>query len=369
MKKMFCLLLVIAMAIPVFADFNVKVDGHSPTVSGGVGADAFNILVNEAFEGVLGTLEDQIRDVFPNSPDKLLNAMANSSVYASHGATTRGYGGYKLFTATVGPTFGIQLPNGISAFMNDLENMQDTIENEHDIRLGVSPSLMNLHFGLNMGKILPERLGILKTEHLYFGIRFGYFRLPEISGLSFNSLTLGFTANYQIIPNVSLAGLVKWRGISLGTGFIYNSNKVGFTMPLGDDIIEPIGSSGANIHMKPEASIKLNISTYTIPLEAVTAIKLLIFNIPLGIGADIAFGGTSLGLGVKSPINIEGSTYTDNNDGNISVKVGAKRAPDIFNFKIISGFGINAGPVVFDIPITYYPSSSYTIGLTIGAVF
>jgi len=375
MKKLFCLLLIIAIAIPAFAEFKVKVEGDAPTVYGpgsDPGVTLFNQEVKEAFDSVKSEIESQIQDLFPNSPDKLLHAMANSSVYSSHGATTRGYAGYKLFTATVGPTFGVQLPNGLSSVVNDIGNLSETIERDHDIKLGVSPNLFNLHFGLSMGaiKILPEHLGLLKKNHLYFGIRFGYFNLPSFSGLSFSSFTLGLTANYQIIPNISLAGLVKWRGINIGTGFIYNSNKLGFTMNL-DSIDQGIGTGSSRVHMEPDLSVKLDISTYTIPLEAVTAIKLLIFNIPFGIGADLAFGSTSLGFGVDSDIKLNNlpNGYTDKGNGNVSVKASAKNSPNFFNFKIITGFGIHAGPVVFDIPITYYPADSYTIGLTVGAVY
>jgi len=373
MKKLFCVLLVIAMAIPAFADFTVKVEGKAPTVSGtGLGVAAYNTEVEEIFANALGEIEGQIQDLFPNSPNKLLNAMANSSVYTSHGATTRGYAGYKLFTATVGPSFGVQLPNGISSVIDDIGNLSDTLERDHDIQLGVSPNLFNLHFGLCMGaiKILPAHLGFLKRDNMYIGVRFGYFSLPSFSGLNFSSFTLGLTANYQIIPNIGLAGLVKWRGINVGTGFIYNSNKIGFTMDL-DQVNESI-PTGGNIQMNPDLSVNLDISTFTIPLEAVTAIKLLIFNIPFGIGADLAFGSTTLGFGINSDIRLDSipSGYTDNRDGNVSVKASTKNSPNFFNFKIITGFGINAGPVVFDIPITIYPANdSYTIGLTVGAVF
>jgi len=371
MKKNFCLLLVFTMAIPVFAQFQINVVGQAPTV-GGTNANLINPALANAFNSVISELNAQYKDLFPKSPDKFLRAMSNSSVYASHGATTRGYGGYKIFSATVGPTVGFQLPSGIGAFMNDLDGLSDSLEREGDINLGYAINMMNVNVGINMGvfKFLPEHLGVLKRDNLYVGLRAGYFRLPNLSDLSFNSLTLGVTANYQLIPTVGLS-LLKWRGVNIGTGFIYNSNKIGFSMPLGDFISEPIAGGFGTIQMKPVTSVKLDVSTYTIPLEVVTAVKLLIFNIPFGIGADLAFGKTSLGLGVDSNVTISGlpAGAYQASPGVISVSANAKSSPSVFNFKIMTGLGLSMGPVVIDFPFTYYPANySYTLGLTLGAV-
>jgi hypothetical protein len=44
--------------------------------------------------------------------------------------------------------------------------------------------------------------------------------------------------------------------------------------------------------------------------------------------------------------------------------------PTRANFKIMSGLGFTLGPVIIDIPITYYPASNgFNLGITIGAVW
>jgi hypothetical protein len=358
MKRLFCLLIIIALAVPAFAEFNVSVTGHAPTSSN----TTENAALQLAFNGVLTDLTNQFKETLPNSPQNLLQAMGNSSVYASHGATTRGYGGYKIFSATIGTMYGIQLPGSIASASDDLENISNIIERDGDVYLGASPNAFNVNVGLNMG--------IFKIEKLYLGLRVGYFKMPEgiIKDLNYQSLTLGVTANYQIIPSVSLAGFITWRGLSLGSGFIYSSSKESITIPIGDPISQT--SSGITMKMNPKATVNLDITTFTIPLEAVTAIKLLIFNIPFGVGADLAFGKTSLGLGIDSDLNITGGSGTINK-GDISVNVSASNSPSFFNFKFMTGLGINAGPFVFDIPITYYPGKhqGLNFGLTIGAVF
>jgi hypothetical protein len=369
MRKLFCLLLVFAMIIPAFAETSEKIDfgvkGHAPTVTG-TGADLFNQEIKTAFDKALDEISDRFDNIKYGSPQKFLGAMSSSSAYASHGATTRAYSGYKIFSATVGPMFGFQLPKGISSFIKDgFGDVQDSLKEEGDVNLGMSPNMLNANIGLSMK--------FIKLDHLYLGVRVGYFNLPNlINNFHYKNYTIGLTANYQIIPSLSLAGLVAWRGLNLGSGFIYNNSKASMIMPLGDPIREEIGNGQGYICMEPKAAMNLTTNTYTIPLEAVTAIKLLIFNIPFGIGADLAFGNTSLGFGVNSDIDLQdlAGGYKQATKGDISVSAGASNKPSFFNFKIMTGFGITAGPVVFDIPLTFYPANKgYSIGLTIGAVF
>lgn len=368
MKRLFCLLLVFAMTIPAFAE-RIIVTGIAPTVSG-TGAEIINGNVKAAFDKMLVDLNNQFNNIA--NPKKFLQAMGNSSVYASHGATTRDYGGYKMFSVTTGMMVGMELPKDILSIMNDLDGLSASLEREGDIKLGFSPNILNAHIGLNMGvfKFLPEKLGVIKRDDLYIGFRVGYFKLPDIiDDFNYKSLTLGITTNYQLVSPVSITSFIKWRGINIGSGFIYNGSKVSLIVPL-DEISEDITTDG-RIYMNPKAFLNLDTKTYTIPLEAVTAIKFLIFNIPLGVGADLAFGSTSLKFGINSDIELQGLPgYTDNRDGRLFVKGGVSNSPSFFNFKIMTGLGISAGPVVFDIPVTIYPvANGYSIGITIGAVF
>jgi hypothetical protein len=365
MKKLFCVLLVFTMAFSAFAEFNVKVTGNAPTVSG-TGSDAYNAELQKAFDDAQKQYNDLFNETFPpGSKDplqNLLQSMGNSSAYASHGATTRAYGGYKIFSATIGMMFGVQLPSGISTVFDDLGNIGDSIAEDHDVKLGASLNIFNAHVGLNMG--------IFGIDKLYLGLRVGYFNLPEMWGLSFNNFTLGVTANYQIIPSLSLAGLVTWRGVSLGTGVIYNNSKVNFPVSLGDTVKEDI-AGGGNVSMDPEVMLLIDTGTVIIPLEAITSIKLVIFNIPFGIGADLAFGSASVGFRSNSKISLNDlpTQYTESKKGDISIEGSVSNSASIFNFKIMTGLGFAAGPVIFDFPVTIYPAGGYNFGFTIGAVF
>jgi hypothetical protein len=368
MKKLFCVLLVFAMAVSASAEkepFNFKITGTAPTVTGTGSAD-FNNAIDDAFKTALIELNAQLDKIGIGQPTDFLGSMANSSAFGSHGAATSAYSGYKMLSATIGPMVGLQLPSGIMSIMDDLDKMSETLEKDGDINLGVSPNMFNINFGLNMG--------FIKLDKLYLGARLGFFKMPDglLEGFSYDNLLFGVTANYHIIPSVSLAKIIIWRGVSVGGGLLFNNSNIKFTIPLDKDIDEPI-AGGGRIIMNPEAILNMKVFTCTIPLEAVTAIKLLIFNIPLGIGADIAFGETSLGFGVKSDIDLEDLPYgyTQATNGSISINAGASGKPGFFNFKIMTGLGFVMGPVVIDIPFTIYPSAhpGYNLGFTIGAVF
>lgn len=367
MKKLFFMSLVFVLAIPAFTDtIDFGITGHAPTVTGGPLEDSYNSHIQSAFNNVLDEIRSQFNDIEFASPKKFLRAMGNSSVYASHGATTRAYTGYKIFTATIGPMFGFQLPSSLGSIVKDLSHISETLERDGDINLGISPNILNINVGLNMG--------IFKINKLYLGLRVGYFKLPSIiENFKYSNFSFGITANYHIIPTYNLTGLVTWRGLSIGGGFIYNNSKISLAVPLGDPIYENIGGGlSGSIYMEPKAALNLNVNTFTIPLEAMTAIKVLIFNIPLGVGADLAFGKTSLKFGLNSDIKLIGlsSGYTKTTNGDVSVNAGASNTPTVFNFKIMTGLGFSMGPVVIDIPFTYYPASrGYNLGFTMGAVY
>jgi hypothetical protein len=370
MKKLSCLLLILALTVPAFAE--IKVTGTAPTVTG-TGADLFNKATEEAFKNAIDDLNDKLK-VF-KGPDSLLEAMGNSSVYASHGATTRGYGGYKIFTATIGPMVGFQLPKDIASLMDDMDGLSDSLDKDGDVKFGISPNVLNANVGLSLGvfKFLPEHLGVLKRDNLYLGLRIGYFNLQDfIEDFDYSSFTFGLTVNYQIIPSVSLAGLIAWRGVSLGSGLLYNHSKTSISMAVTDTEPQDIVGYDSKLAFKdPRVSINLTTNTFTIPLEAVTAIKLVIFNIHFGLGADLAFGATTFGAGITTATEYENlpDNFQKDKEGQVTANGELSILPSFFNFKIMTGLGITAGPVVFDIPITYYPASGYSIGLTIGAVF
>jgi len=366
--KLFFAILFLAGTISAFA---LDIKGSAPQFTGTY-ATTFQTEVNKAFNTALGELQDMAGDI-DSKPEDFIQSWGNSAVFASHGATQRAYGEYKLFSFTLGPMIGIQLPGDPFSIMNDLDNLTQKLNDDRDIKLGISPQVFNARLGINTSKFLLDKL--------YLGLHIGFMKLDGndfgLDGFSFNNFSLGVTANYQLIPQKKLAaGLLLWRGVNVGSGLIYQGTKIGYTIEM-ERIEQSMGSvSGITgtqtLTLDPKMILDMNINTVTIPLEATTAVKLLWFlNIPLGVGADLAFGKSDMKVGMTGDVNAKNlpSGVTQSAPGSLSVDAGGDMAPSFFNLKLMTGIGLNFGPVVIDIPVTFYLGNGYSIGLTIGAVW
>jgi len=362
-------ILFIALTVSAFAQ-KLHVIGTAPTYSG---SDPIVSTLNSAIGGIFDNFLKDINSQIGNinaKPEKLIQAFGDSQVFASNGATQRGYGDYKKFSVTVGPMFGLKLPGDPTEIVKDLENLAQKLNNEHDIALGVSPQAFNVRVGINASEFL--------LKNLYLGLHLSYMKTSsedlklgkDIPPFNFESFSIGATANYQLITSKKiLGGLFLWRGVNIGSGVIFSGTTFGLDMPL-NDFNETI-SGNTRLVIKPNLSLDMKIDTITIPIEAVTGIKLLGFlNIPIGIGADIAFGKSDIGIGMNATINTTGlPAGITSTPGSLSLKAGGDMVPTFCNFKIMTGLGLNFGPVIIDIPLTYYFDNGYSVGLTIGAVW
>jgi hypothetical protein len=369
MKKIACILLLAAIAATsAFAQLTAT--GRAPQVTGltgGAAVDAeFNSLLNGAFDDLLNDLNKQLREVAFGNPSNFVKAMGNASAFGSHGATNRHYAGYKIFSASLGFMAGIQLPEELGAFIEHAGDLGNRLTEDGDINLGLNPQFFNAQVGFNTSFLV---------KNLYLGLRLGFFNLPssEAIPLSCKTFTLGVLANYQFIPKLSLAKVIEWRGLNFGSGIIYHNSQASLAGVSIGDAIPPITVSGdTTISMDPTASFNFKINTVTVPLEAMTAIKLVFLNIPLGLGVDMVFGSSDLRFGVDSDINLDGlpAGATQSSKGSISVSGGAKEAPSFFNLKLMTGLGLCFGPVYLDIPFTYYfITQGYNLGITLGVSF
>ncbi|MDR0315546.1 MAG: hypothetical protein LBH97_01445 [Treponema sp.] len=369
-----CFFLILAGTLSVFA---LDVESEAPYYSGGLVADALNLSIKNAFDDALGQLDSMIGGI-NSKPEDFIRSWGNSAIFASHGATQRAYGGYKLLSITAGSMLGLQLPIDPltlkygSGSLDELGAIIEKLNNEGDIELSFSPQLINVQFGLNTSKFL--------LNNLYLGIRFGTIKLDNlIDGFSFNSFTLGLTANYQLLEPKSAAKLLVWRGLNVGAGFVYHNTTLGYTYILdtieenldltSDSTMNVLGSPVLKID--PKLFLDMKINTVTIPLEITTAVQLLSLNLALGVGVDLGFGSSNLKIGLDGDITIDGlneNHVTREKDGYVSVSAGGEMTPRFFNFKFMTGIGFIIGPVIVDIPITFYVGNGYNIGFTFGVV-
>jgi len=360
MKKLLCILLIFAGFVSVSAD-KLKFTVIRPVFD--------DAAVNAALIPIFNTLQTDLDNQFGDinaEPKNLIQGFGNAAVYASHGGTLRGYAGYNRFAFSTGLMLGVQLPASFGELMdyaNEPDDFRKQLNDDGDIVFGINPQLFNINLGINTSNFLMDRL--------YLGVRFGYMNIPS-DMMTFDNILVGVTANYQLFQARRLGFLLGWRGLSLGTGVIYQQTNLKFSLEQNDmGYNNELGSTGVTMNFTPKFYADTKITTVTIPLEAVTAVRLLFINIPFGVGVDLAFGKSDFKFGVDMDINFGGdmSGLTQTQQGSVSVEGGGDIPPAFANFKIMTGIGFVLGPVIIDVPVTIYAKNGFALGLTVGIVF
>lgn len=277
---------------------------------------------------------------------KLVKGFANASAYSSHVATQRGYQGFDKFAITAGTMAAAQVP----ATVIDLgyyNKLADRLMKTGDVYVGVAWNAWSLNVGVKLPADLTisAKFGMLKYTYDKFDI---------------DGMNAGGMINYQIIrPKAPPVKFVLWRGLSVGTGFIWQYNKTRYHYK------SPEPQSSGNYIIQPELKIFAKSESYVIPLEISTAVRLFwVLNIHAGGGIDFAWGSSRLNYSSMGLI-ADGSTiglYT------IYGRQGGT-GPTKFLPKIFCGPGLNFGPVIIDIPFTYYFNNGFDAGVTLGVVW
>jgi hypothetical protein len=363
------------------------VNGEAPRFKGGnypTGVlEEINNQMASDFNKFIDSLNDNLA-FLPKIVPNFTKGLANASVFSSDGASQRGYEGYKAFSITFGSVIAFQIPE-----LSIINKVTDVINNSEDDIVDSIKNIFNIPFTFGFdAKALNAQLGINTSfllKGLYLGFNFGMFDTDWIeiipSDFSFKTMSIGVNASYQLIGQKSLLGLFVWRGLNLGAGFTWQKTSFAFTPSLSINDLEPFPlipmPSGGDINLPLDGSLHLGFdtNTYIIPLKAVTSLRLLGFlNVALGAGCDIAFGGSS--------IDARGSFYvSDSDDIKQSLPEGVEMdlpsltinlpvetsSPGLFNPKVMGAVGFNFGPIIIDIPLTYYfKDNGYSLGFTLG---
>src|SRR4030042_1291505 len=214
---------------------------------------------------------------------KLAQGMANASVYSSHVATQRGYQGYDKFAITVGTMAAAQVP-ATSTHLSYYKKLHERLMKEGDLNIGVAWNALSLNIGVKL------------PADLYLSGKFGYLKY-KYEEYDFDGINAGGMINYQVVrPKAPPVKFVLWRGISLGTGFIWQRNITAIHHEA-----DPISSGGYTI--KPVLDITARTESYVIPLEISTAVRLFwVLNIHAGGGIDFAAGTSNLRYSAKGTL-------------------------------------------------------------------
>lgn len=309
-----------------------------------------------ALDSAVASANTQL-SLFKNQTD-LAKGFADANAFSSHSATLQGFQNYDLFAVGVGFMAGVQAPSADPDYYKNTK-IEEDIRKDGDISAGFSTGL-SLIAGIHARFITPA---------LYLSVQVGKLDVGDAEeSYRFKNTVYGFGINYGLfMPRSILLGFMKWRGISLATGLIYQHNEANFEMEL-DQITQPVAGP-ISLALDPSVNFGFDITTYTIPVEAVTSFQLLwILNVSAGIGADIIYGSSDLLITSTGTVTVTGTTLTQN--GIVEVDGSTKGvSPSKIRPKIMAGLGLNILLVKIEVPVVYYPGSGAAVGLTASVVF
>ncbi|MEX2444805.1 MAG: hypothetical protein WD492_14470 [Alkalispirochaeta sp.] len=339
--------------------------------------------------GPLDQLEDTINaeDLGQYADLPLLaKAAANAGSAAAHLGTQRAFSDYRAFALVIGTGSSLAIPDVDPSY---LERLQEDVESSGDIYVGAAIQPVTASLGINLSRLIPRTRADVKL---------GYANIPDGTieeGLSFNALSVGVNANYQLLRSRQLPlGFVRWRGLTLASGFMYQRNETNLTVDIAEDSFNQVlyadpdlsgdpnfntdgsGNPIATLTVSPSVTVAMESKTYTIPLEATTGLRLLwLLDVNFGAGVDLVFGESELVFGADAALDVtevNPDYVEDTSPGSVGFGVTNTEAPQFFRPRITGGVGVNLGPIKLDVPLMlYFDQDGNTVmaGVNVGIVF
>lgn len=341
-------------------------------------ATAFNNTIDTAKKNLSGFKELK----------NLAEGFANANAYSINSASLQGFQNYSLFALAGGLMVGVQAPSPNVSYYSKIA---DDIQKQGDLYAGIGASVSFFNLGLNAKFIMPG---------LYLNAKYGTFA-RNVGDFKMDFQVMGVGFNYRLIDTKSLIGFVKWRGISLGSGFYMQSDKL--NLKIDADTVKTLAPFRANVlatatnhadslqkgilmdqlgydKNNPEATLSLNpsftmgldVNTYTIPFDAVTSVSLFfgLINLTAGLGMDLNFGTNKIILSGETGAGVTSdSTKIKFNPAKVKIDGNGSAGPSATRFRAMTGAGIGLGPIKLDVPVIYYPASGFAFGATVAVVW
>ena len=316
-----------------------------------------------AWAADFNNIEDELRDKIAEKygkyekGEKLNKGIGNANALTAGGGYMHTANGYDWITVAVSVNGAVAMDKLALGQFND--DFFDEFEDEGDMYMGAGLQVITASVGFNLGHLL-------KWDHgLYITLKGGVSKLST-DDFDFDAYNLGFMVNYQLIEAKGSSRAVKWRGLNVGAGLNYFSSTVKWTM----DDLEPVSvkQGGHKFTYDTDLDVKSETSRFIIPVEINTGVKLTIFELFGGLGADFMFGGDNE-VSVSSIAEVTKSDSTD--VGHAKMKMSKDGDLDTVKFRFTVGLGFSLGPVRIEIPYTQYFDDNYigAIGVIGGVAF
>lgn len=320
-------------------------------------------------------LEDYADDIASDSDiakytdqPKLAEGFADTGAATALSGLFRSPYNYKIFSVAYGFGVGVTLSDSLSTSDYRSGNL---IQNEDDTYAGIALHPFNLSVGINLGFLLDGLRGTIK---------FGYFDLQAgtlTDEYYFETMSFGAGLNYQLIKAKSVPlGIFKWHGLNVASGLYYQKTTVETTFVPDDagfnSTTVSAGGIDGYLSVKPKLTASIESSTFTVPLEATTGVRLLyIIDLMVGAGVDLTFGSGEINMESNQDVSFVATSGTPDSltPGQITISNTTKADAKFIRPRIMAGIGLGAGPVRFEIPFSIYFSddgNTYVTGITAG---
>ncbi len=141
---------------------------------------------------------------------------------------------------------------------------------------------------------------------------------------------------------------------------------------LMDELGYPTTNPDSKMILNPSFNMGLDVSTYTIPFDAVTAVSLLFgtINLSTGIGFDLNFVSNKIVLRGETDAAITSDTTRIRfTPAHTNIDGSSDNGPTLARFRAMAGIGLGLGPVKIDVPLIYYAASGFAHGITAAIVW
>ena len=349
MVKRFLILFMLFLVFGAAGLFAVDITATVPTINGIGGIDT------TAIQTTLDTLvlpqaENAVAKF--DTMEDMADAFGNANSYAAHGATQRGLMGYKFLTIAVGTMVGFQMP---TADFSSPEDMLTDIENDGDLYFGAGFQALTVSVGLNAGFLV---------DGLYLSAKVGKFTV-DTDEIEYDSSVFGLLANYQIVDPFSI-GIVKWRGIQVGSGLIYYNTTSNMIVNV-DPVVTAVDVTGSgdnvDLYLDPTLDVEVTASGLMMPIDVISGIRFLwIVNLNFGLGVDLnLFSKSEIALSADGTTYFDEAVlstlpgYTGQTPGEVLIDGGTEGdGAKFLRPRAMLGLGFALGPLKLDIPFTYY---------------
>ncbi len=308
------------------------------------------------FAAIENQLKEKVKEKYEKyeKGEKLNKGIGNANALAAGGGYMHTANGYDWITVALSVNGAVAINGGNPFKFND--DFIDDFEEKGDLYMGAGLQVITASVGFNLGHLL-------KWDHgLYITLKGGVSKL-NVEDFDFDAYNLGFMVNYQLIEATGSSKAVKWRGLNVGAGLNYFSSTLKWTI----DDLAPV--KVGNFSYDTDLDVKSETSRFIIPVEINTGVKLAIFELFGGLGADFMFGGDNeVSVDSDAVVTKAGDNV---NKGKANMTMSKDGDLDTVKFRFTVGLGFSLGPVRIEIPYTQYFDDHYigSIGVLGGVAF